>query len=474
MAPSLIFRRLIDTTAVLPLALLLLFAAPLTAQAPAVQEAPQVTQAQDAAGGLVYRIPFTGVVEMGLAPFIERSLREAREAGAVAAVLDIDTPGGRVDAAERIADAISDAGLPVYAFVNRRAISAGALISLATNQIYMRPGSVLGAATPVTGEGQTAPEKMVSVMRSEFRALAEARGLDPRIAEAMVDPDIAVDGVVPEGKLLTLSTEDAVRVGYAVEVADWDALLATIGAPAATVVDTQVNWAERVVRFLTNPLVAPFLLSLGFLGLLIEIKTPAFGLAGFAGMTSLGLFFGSHLIIGLAGWEVVILLAAGLILVIAEMLFIPGFGIAGILGGLAILASIFLSLIGSIPTQQDIMTALTVILASLTLTGVMAWQLIRRLPEDKRARRILLQTSTSREEGYISGTVHAELVGTDGVALTDLRPAGTGQFGDEYVDVVSEGNWVMAGTPIRVVSSEGYRHVVRPVAQPAPEAEPSA
>jgi membrane-bound serine protease (ClpP class) len=191
-------------------------------------------------------------------------------------------------------------------------------------------------------------------------------------------------------------------------------------------------------------------------------------------MTSLGLFFGSHLIIGLAGWEVVILLAAGLILVIAEMLFIPGFGIAGILGGLAILASIFLSLIGSIPTQQDIMTALTVILASLTLTGVMAWQLIRRLPEDKRARRILLQTSTSREEGYISGTVHAELVGTDGVALTDLRPAGTGQFGDEYVDVVSEGNWVMAGTPIRVVSSEGYRHVVRPVAQPAPEAEPSA
>jgi membrane-bound serine protease (ClpP class) len=474
MAPSLIFRRLIDTTAVLPLALLLLFAAPLTAQAPAVQEAPRVTQAQDAAGGLVYRIPFTGVVEMGLAPFIERSLREAREAGAVAAVLDIDTPGWRVDAAERIADAISDAGLPVYAFVNRRAISAGALISLATNQIYMRPGSVLGAATPVTGEGQTAPEKMVSVMRSEFRALAEARGLDPRIAEAMVDPDIAVDGVVPEGKLLTLSTEDAVRVGYAVEVADWDALLATIGAPAATVVDTQVNWAERVVRFLTNPLVAPFLLSLGFLGLLIEIKTPAFGLAGFAGMTSLGLFFGSHLIIGLAGWEVVILLAAGLILVIAEMLFIPGFGIAGILGGLAILASIFLSLIGSIPTQQDIMTALTVILASLTLTGVMAWQLIRRLPEDKRARRILLQTSTSREEGYISGTVHEELVGTDGVALTDLRPAGTGQFGDEYVDVVSEGNWVMAGTPIRVVSSEGYRHVVRPVAQPAPEAEPSA
>jgi membrane-bound serine protease (ClpP class) len=479
MTPLFSFPRLLRPAGGLPVSLLLLAAAvPLWAQAPTVQEpapaAPQTAPAVEppaatpaAEGALVYRIPFTGVVEMGLAPFVERSLREARKAGAVAAVLDIDTPGGRVDAAERIADAISDAGLPVYAFVNRRAISAGALISLATTRIYMRPGSVLGAATPVTGEGQTAPEKMVSVMRSEFRALAEARGLDPRIAEAMVDPDIAIEGVVPEGKLLTLSTEDAVRVGFAAEVADWDALLAAIGAPAATVVETRTNWAERTVRFLTNPLVAPFLLSIGFLGLLIEIKTPSFGMAGLAGMSALGLFFGSHLIIGLAGWEVLMLLAAGLILVAAEIFFLPGFGVAGILGGVAILASIFLSMVGSMPTQQDIMTALAVILASLALTFFMAWQLIRRLPEDRRAKRILLHTSTSRAEGYISGVQRSELLGIEGVAVTDLRPAGSGQFGDEFVDVVSEGGWVAAGTPIRVVRAEAYRQVVRPVARPA-------
>jgi len=455
--------------------LLLATAAPLHAQATAAPEAPA---AQDAGTTVVYRIPFTGVVEMGLAPFVERSLREAREAGAMAAVLDIDTPGGRVDAAERIADAISDAGIPVYAFVNRRAISAGALISLATTRIYMRPGAVLGAATPVTGEGQTAPEKMVSVMRSEFRSLAEARGLDPRIAESMVDPDIAVEGVVPEGKLLTLSTEDAVRVGYAAEVEDWDALLVAIGAPGAAVVETGTNWAEALVRFLTNPIVAPFLLSLGFLGLLIEIKTPAFGLAGLAGATSLGLFFGSHLLLGLAGWEVMILLAAGIILVIAELLIIPGFGVAGVLGGAAILGSIYLSMVGSMPTQADIMTALTVILASMALTGFMAWQLIRRLPEDRRARQIMLETSTNTKDGYISGSARTELVGTEGLAITDLRPAGTGQFGEEYVDVVTEGGWVMAGTPIRVVRADAYRQVVRPVAkpateQPAPEANPS-
>ncbi|CAN5853530.1 NfeD family protein [soil metagenome] len=436
--------------------LLLLFAAlPVLAQ-----ETPRQDAAQ---GALVYRIPVTGVVEMGLAPFIERSLSEAAAAGATAAVLDIDTPGGRVDAAERIADAIGDSQIPVYTYVNRRAISAGALISLATERIYMRPAAVLGAATPVTGEGERASEKMVSVMRSEFRSLAAARGLDPQIAEAMVDEAVAVEGLVPEGQLLTLATDDAVRVGYADAVDDWDALLAAIGAPGARVIEARVNWAERAVRFLTNPLVAPFLLSIGFLGLLIEIKTPAFGLAGLAGVSSLGLFFGSHLIIGLAGWEVLILLAAGILLLMVEMFIIPGFGVAGVLGIVAVVSSIFLSLIGSMPTTGDIMVALNVILASLAIVGVVAWQLIRRLPRDRRAQKILLHTSTSREEGYISAERRQDLVGIDGVAVTDLRPAGMGRFGEENIDIVSEGGWVVAGTPIRITRAEGYRHVVRAI-----------
>jgi membrane-bound serine protease (ClpP class) len=454
-------RRLRSTLQGALLLSLLPIAALLAAQDPAPAVAEPTAAATEV--GVVYRIPFTGIVEMGLAPFVERSLSEALAAGAVAAVLDIDTPGGRVDAAERIADAIADAGLPVYAFVNRRAISAGALISLATDGIYMRPGSVLGAATPVTGEGQTAPEKMVSVMRSEFRALAEASGLDPRIAEAMVDPDIAIEGVVEEGKLLTLSTDDAVRVGFATEVADWDGMLAAIGAVGAAVVETRVNWAERTVRFLTHPIVAPFLLSIGFLGLLIEIKTPAFGLAGLAGVTSLSLFFGSHLIIGLAGWEVLILLSAGILLILAEVFVFPGFGIAGILGGISVLSSVFLAMLGSMPTRGDVMIAMNVILASLVITFLLGWQLIRVLPKDRRARRILLETSTSKEAGYISADLRSELVGKQGVAVTDLRPAGTGQFGDEYIDVVSESGWVMAGTPIRVIRAEGYRHVVRPL-----------
>lgn len=436
-------------------------------QATAAPPAPAATPAERAAppaAGPVYRIPVDGTIEMGIAPFIERSLRLAHEAGAMAAVLDIDTPGGRVDAAERIADAISDSPVPTYAFINRRAFSAGALIALATERIYMRPGSVIGAATPVSGEGEKAPEKIVSAMRSEFRALAEARGLDPRVAEAMVDESIEIPGVVEAGKLLTLSTDEAVSLGFAAETEDWDALLATLGAQGAAVVEMRTNWAERVVRFLTNPLIAPFLLSIGFLGLLIEIKTPSVGLAGLAGATSLGLFFGSHLILGLAGWEVVILLATGVILLLVEMILLPGFGVAGILGTLAVIASIFLSLVGNMPTTQDIMVAINVIAASLLIVGFATWQLIKRLPEDRRAKRIMLHASTDRASGYISGTARDELVGTVGVASTDLRPSGTGRFGEEFVDVVSEGGWVMAGTPIRVIRAEAYRQVVRPVA----------
>jgi membrane-bound serine protease (ClpP class) len=433
-------------------------ALPVRAQAPAEAVPEAATGA-----AVVYRIPLTGVVELGLAPFIERSLAEAAAAGAAAAVLDIDTPGGRIDAAERIADAIGDAQIPVYAYVNRRALSAGALIALATERIYMRPASTVGAATPVTGEGERASEKIVSAMRAEMRSLAEARGLDPRVAEAMVDEEIEVPGVVARGQLLTLSTEDAVRIGYAREIRDWDALMAELGVAGAQVVEARVNWAERIVRFLTHPLVAPFLLSIGFLGLLIEIKTPAFGLAGLAGIASLSLFFGSHLIIGLAGWEVLILLAAGVVLLLMEAFVIPGFGVAGALGLLAVLSSIFLSLIGRFPTTGDIMVALNIIAFSLLLVVFVGWQLLRRLPEDRRAKRILLQTTTSREAGYLSTQPRSELMGVEGVAVTDLRPAGVGQFGDENVDVVSEGPWVMAGTPIRVVRADAYRQVVRPV-----------
>jgi membrane-bound serine protease (ClpP class) len=412
----------------------------------------------------VYRIPVSGVIELGLAPFIERSLREATAAGARAAVLEIETPGGRVDAAQRITNAIGDAEIPVYAYVNRHAFSAGALIALATERVYMRTGSVMGAATPVAGDGVKAPEKIVAAMRSEMRALAEARGLDPRIAEAMVDEDLEVEGVIERGRLLSLTTDEAVAIGYAVEVRDWDDLMAQLDLAGSEIRVTRVNWAESIVRFLTHPLVSPLLLSLGFLGLLFEIKTPGLGVPGLAGVTALGLFFGSHYLVGLAGAEELILLALGAVLLAVELFIIPGFGFFGVAGIAAILASIFMSFLGRFPTTEDVLQATAMLTTSILVMMIMGWAMARQLPSNRRLLRsgILLGETTSREAGYLSAAVRPELVGTVGVAATDLRPAGVGEFGDERLDVVADSGWIERGTPIRIIQAEGYRHVVRP------------
>ena len=415
----------------------------------------------------VYRVPVTGEIELGLAPYIQRAVKEAAEVGAAALILDIDTPGGRVDAAEIISDALTDSEVPVYSLVNRRAYSAGALIALSTSRIYMRPASVIGAATPVDGTGTKAPEKIVSAMRSQMRALAESNGLEPEVAAAMVDEDIEIDGVVESGKLLTLTTEEAVEIGYAEAIEDLDALLVELGHEGATVVTLELNWAERLVRFFSSSLVSPFLLSLGFLGLLIEIRTPTFGLAGTMGLISLGLFFGSNMIVGLAGLEDVLIVGAGLVLLGIEAFVVPGFGIFGVAGIVAILAGLYMSLLGNIPTMPDFTRAAWVLTSSMLLLIGSAWALIRTLPSSSRLAEsgIFLLAKTTSAIGYESAEVRSDLVGKYGTAITDLRPAGTALIGDERIDVVSESEWISAGTPVKVLSAEGYRHIVRSIAE---------
>jgi membrane-bound serine protease (ClpP class) len=412
----------------------------------------------------VYRIPVSGVVENGMAPFVARSIGDAEAAGAAAAFLDIDTPGGRIDAAERIADAVRAARIPVYAFVNPRAYSAGALIAISSNGIYMRPGAVIGAATPVDGQGTRASEKMVSAMRAEFRSMAEQRGLDPRLAEAMVDENVEIPGVVRKGQLLTLSTDEAVRLKFAKgKVADEAELLKAIGQPGAQVLTSEPNWAEGVVGFLTNPLVAPLLLSLGVLGLVFEIKTGAFGIGGMLSLVSLGLFFGSSVILGLAGWEEVLLLGLGAIALAVEVFVLPGFGVAGIVGALAIVASMIMAMMGAHPSAGDVAQASAVLGASLFITLAVIYAWLRHLPNSGRFSGLLLRGAVHKSQGFVSAPSRGDLIGRDGVAVTDLRPSGTARVGDERLDVITEGEYVSQGSRVQVVQSDGYRHVVRAV-----------
>jgi len=421
-------------------------AAPLAAQAP-----------------VVYRVPITGVIENGLAPYVARAVSEAQAAGAAAVILDIDTPGGRVDAAERMVSAITAATIPVYAFVNPRAYSAGAMVALAAgNGIWISPIGVLGAATPVDGQGTKGSEKIVSAMRAAFRSLAEANGLDPRLAEGMVDETIDIPGIKPAGQLLTLSAAEALEHGFARGKAETiDEMLIGVGLPGATIVDVPVNWAEKVVRFLTSPLVSPLLLSLGMLGLVLEIKSGAFGLGGLLSLTSLGAFFGSHLLLGLAGWEEVLMLGLGAVAIGIEVFLLPGFGVAGILGILLVAASVVLALVGNLPTMTDFMQAGAILGASIIISAAVFIAWLRHLPNSTRFTGLFLKSATHASEGFISAPVRGDLIGKSGTALTDLRPSGTAVVDGERVDVVTEGDFVKAGATVKVMSSEGYRHVVR-------------
>lgn len=425
---------------------------------------PGTLGAQDA---LVYRVPVTGTIELGIAPFIKRAISEAEAAGARAVILDVNTLGGRVDAALQIIDAIGAATVPVYAFVDPRAISAGALISVSTDSIFMVPDATLGASTVVDAEGSKVSEKAQSVMRAQFRALAERRGLDPRIGEAMVDETIAIDGVVEEGKLLTLTASEAERVGYGIEVTGFDDLLGRLGITSAEVIHPKPNWAEGLVRFLSNPLVAPILLSLGVLGLIIEIKTPSFGIAGMLGLGALGAFFGSHLIVGLAGWEEVILLGAGLIALGIEVFVIPGFGIAGIISILCIGSAVFLALLGNLPTWPDVARASGILATSVGIVGAAIYLLVRNLPTSERWNGIFLRAASHAEDGFVSADPRDDLLGRVAVAVTDLHPGGAAQLDDERLDVVTEGEYVKRGTHVRVVRAEAYRLVVKPVEAPS-------
>jgi len=444
------------------LASLLLLASALfqSGSAPLAQEQPRV----------VYVAPIEGIIDLGLAPYVRRVLDEAGAAGAAAVVLEINTFGGRVDAAVQIRDALLDARVPTVAFVNKRAISAGALISLAAEKIVMSGGGTIGAATPVLAggpDGGTKPvaEKTVSYVRKEFRATAEARKRPPLFAEAMVDADVEIRGVIAKGKLLTLTTDEALKHKVADLRADTlEDALQKLGLGGAEIRRAVPNWAENLVRFLTHPVVSSLLISVAMIGILIELRTPGFGIPGTLGVGSLALFLWGHWLVQLAGWEELLLAIAGIVLLALEIFVIPGFGIAGVVGIAAILAGLVLSMLGPGDTAQVIMYAAARVVFALLFALLATLALLRFLPKLPVGRRLILQTELDAAHGYVSapeGDLH--LLGREGRALSPLHPAGIADIDEHRVDVVSEGDPIDAGRPIVVIRVDGNRIVVREV-----------
>jgi len=411
----------------------------------------------------VYYGEITSEIDLSMAPYVNRIIDEANKENADAVIFKINTFGGRVDAATQIKDAILSSKALTIAFINNRAISAGSLIALSCVKITMVPGSSIGATTVVDQSGNKLSEKYQSYMRSEMRATAEKNGRRTDIAQGMVDERIVVKGLVDSTQLITLTTDEALKYKIAdTVVTDFDELLAAFNLKNAKVITIKTNWAEEVVKFLNNPIVSTILIMIGFFGLMAEIKSPGWGLPGTAGVIALILFFGSSYIVELASEIEIIMFVAGIILIFLEIFVIPGFGITGISGIILVMASIFLSLTGGLPFFDINVISGAIIQLSIALAGAFILILLvaKFLPKSKSFNRLVLAEEENADKGFVSYPSAKELIGAEGIALTDLRPAGSAEINNQRYDVVADWQYIERGKKVKVIRVEGIKVVV--------------
>ncbi|MFS0575267.1 nodulation protein NfeD [Sporosarcina sp. 179-K 3D1 HS] len=408
-----------------------------------------------AASQKVYKVPIHKEVEKGLYAFLQRSFQEAEEAGADAIFLDINTPGGFTDAAGQIARLFDNTEMPIIAFIDDEALSAGAFLALHADKIYMVPNGTIGAAQVIVADGTAADVKAHSAWVANMINAAESSKRNPLYAHAMADPDIDLPEYrAGKGELLTLRAKEAEEVRYSEgTVSSFEELLKVTGYENAEVISTSETFAENVARFVTHPVVVPILLSIAGLGLVLELYSPGFGVPGTMAITSLFLFFFGHLVAGLAGYETIILFIIGIGLIIAEF-FLPG-GIAGIIGSLAIIGSIIMA--GGNPLYMGISVLIAIAIAA-TGMGIIMKFFGKKL---HLLNKMVLMDSTDTESGYVSNVNRVELLGKTAKTTTPLRPAGTIELEGERIDVVSQGSYIDKGKSVIIVKVEGSRIVVR-------------
>lgn len=415
----------------------------------------------------VYIADINGEIDLGLVPFIKRVINDAEKDNAKAIIFRINTFGGRVDAATQIKDAILSTNLLTVAYINNRAVSAGALISLSCKKIIMAPGSLIGAVSVVNESGEKLSEKYQSYMRSEMRSTAEKNGRRADIAEAMVDEEVVVKDLNDdERKLVSLTSDEAFEYKFSdTTLVNENEVLNYLNLRDAEVITGSANWAEDFISFLNNPLVSSLLIMIGFLGIMAEIKTPGWGFAGTAALIALALFFGSSYLLQLANIKEILMFVAGIILLVLEIFVIPGFGVAGILGIILLILSVFMSLISSIPVwdSNELSMALLQLSSSLVLAIISMMVLVKYLPKSKAFNKLILADGITSSVGINTTPELKELVGTKGKALTMLRPSGIGEFDGRKIDIISEGMFIEPGSKIKIIKVEGLNVVVKQI-----------
>ncbi|NIK67529.1 MULTISPECIES: nodulation protein NfeD [unclassified Paenibacillus] len=415
-----------------------------------------------ALGPAVYVVPVKQTVESGLKSFLERAYQEAAEAKAERVVLVINTFGGEVTSAEEIGELIRKSSVPTTAYVEGKAVSAGTYIALNAQNIVMEPGSTIGAAAVVNGSGDLIDNpKVVSFWVKTMREAAELNGRDPDIAAAMVDPGATLPlpdlkQVKQSGQILTLTADEAIKVGYAEYKAEsLEDAIKWLGLENRDRIELKPSIAEKIASWLVNPIVMTVLFILGIAGIAIELFVPGFGVPGIVGILSFGLYFFGHYIAGFAGMESVVLFIVGIALLLIEV-FVPSWGILGILGSASLIA-------GVLTAASNPMTAFISLVIALAAAAVILYFVVRKYKDRGIWNKFILREKLTTEQGYLSAETKEELLGQEGIAITPLRPAGTIQIGDNRIDVVTSGEFIASGKTVKVIKTEGTWVVVREV-----------
>jgi membrane-bound serine protease (ClpP class) len=394
--------------------------------------------------------------------YVKLAFEHAEKIKADYIIIDMDTYGGVLTDAKEIVDLVMDSKKPVWVFINSDAASAGALISIACDSIYMSPGASIGAATVVEGDGKAAPDKYQSYMRSIMRSTAEENHRDPRIAEGMVDERMVIDSIKQAGKVITFTTTEAIANGYCeAKVESIEEILKRNKVENCELHRFKLGASEKIIAFFLNPFISGILILVILGGIYFELQTPGVGFPLFAAITALVLYLVPYYLNGLAEYWEIIALFIGILLLAAEVFVIPGFGIAGIAGIILTLVSLVLIMLNNDFFNFEFVPLGDIVKASVAAVGGVTGGMLllifggAKIVETKAFKKISLNESQKSADGFTVNSNAQLLLNKKGVAHTVLRPSGKILIEGEVYDAFTRGEYIEKGEQVEIIGTEG-------------------
>lgn len=397
----------------------------------------------------VYIVPIKGEINRATYNYLKDTIDDINNEKQVEAIIfEIDTYGGLIDEAEKIKNLILSTNIPTISYVNNKAESAGVLITIASEKVVVASNTTIGSAEPNPNT-----EKIMSMWRAMLRDTAQYRGRDHELIEAMADKDIVVDGVNHKGKLVNLTSQEALKYEIADYVSDdYNEILNYFNIENANIVHVKEGLQIKLAKYISSPYVSSLLLALGFIGLVIELITPGFGLGGTISIIGFGLYFGGNILAGNSNWTSLALFVTGLILLIIEGI-VPGFGLPGISG-------IILVVTGTVLAMDNLTNAILSISISIIITAIVTVILMKLGFKSKLLDEIILKTNHNSEVSSIE-IGKEDLTGKEGITISELRPTGFIEIDGERYDALTEGGFLLKSTPVIVIKVEGIKIFVR-------------